>query len=364
LTHDEDEDQSETLGAMTGGGHAANSGRTADAFGRAILPSVSRTFALSIRFLPGELGAAVRCAYLICRIADTIEDAPSIGAARKAELLDELAALFDDPSVALRLSSSAGDLGGDRAHVELVRNADLVFAAYRDLPPATRQHVSRWVREMIRGMRKFVLAYPQGIRIQTVDEYKEYCYYVAGTVGYLVTDLWREHSSSISARRYEALRARCAAFAEALQTINVLRDVARDARQENSIYVPDELLRAHGSTHATILDPAHGANNRAALSPLVQLAWRDLDEARTYLLTIPRRAVAIRFSCVLPLVFAYATLRDLTRVPGAFLRHDAVKISRGEVKSLLIVSAMAVLSNRALSWLVERARTRPLILVP
>jgi hypothetical protein len=34
------------------------------------------------------------------------------------------------------------------------------------------------------------------------------------------------------------------------------------------------------------------------------------------------------------------------------------------VKSLLIVSAMAVLSNRALSWLVERARTRPLILVP
>jgi farnesyl-diphosphate farnesyltransferase len=197
-----------------------------------------------------------------------------------------------------------------------------------------------------------------------VDEYKEYCYYVAGTVGYLVTDLWREHSSSISARRYEALRSRCAAFAEALQTVNVLRDVARDARDENSIYVPDELLRAHGSTHATILDPAHGASNLAALSTLVQLAWRDLDEARTYLLTIPRRAIAIRFSCVLPLVFAYATLRDLTRAPGASLRHDSIKISRGEVKSLLIVSAMAIMSNRALAWLVERARTRPLILVP
>ena len=39
-----------------------------------ILPSVSRTFALSIRFLPGTLGRAVTTAYLLCRIADTIED--------------------------------------------------------------------------------------------------------------------------------------------------------------------------------------------------------------------------------------------------------------------------------------------------
>jgi farnesyl-diphosphate farnesyltransferase len=337
-------------------------GNDAATFGRAILPAVSRTFALSIRFLPGELGAAVRCAYLICRIADTVEDAPSTDVARKAELLDALSAAFDEPSAALRFSERASDLQGDRAHLELVRRADLVFAAYRELRPATRQHVRRWVREMIAGMRKFVLAYPDGIRIQTLDEYKEYCYYVAGTVGYLVTDLWREHSSSISARRYDALRARCAAFAEALQTVNVLRDVARDAEHENSIFIPDELLRAHGSAHATILDPAHGPGNGAALSTLVQLAWRDLDEARSYLLTIPRRAVAIRFSCVLPLLFAYATLRDLTRVPGALLRHDAVKISRGEVKSLLVVGALSVLSNRALSWLVERARTKPLVL--
>ena len=341
---------------------ASERGNDPDAFGRAILPAVSRTFALSIRFLPGELGAAVRCAYLACRIADTIEDAPVVQASYKAELLDSLARSFDDPQACHAVSAAAGILQGDRAHLELVRKTDLVFAAYRELSPNTRQHVRRWVREMIAGMRKFVLTYPDGIRIQTLDEYREYCYYVAGTVGYLVTDLWREHSSSISVRRYDALRARCVAFAEALQTVNVLRDVARDAKQENSIFVPNELLRAHGSAHETILDPAHGAGTGAALSTLVQLAWRDLDEARTYLLTIPRRAVAIRFSCVLPLVFAYATLRDLTRVPGALLRHDAVKISRGEVKSLLVVSALAVLSNRALWWLVERTRTKPLVL--
>ena len=53
---------------------------------------------------------------------------------------------------------------------------------------------------MIGGMRKFVLLYPHGIRIQSLEEYREYCYYVAGTVGYLLTDLWHEHAPSIGER--------------------------------------------------------------------------------------------------------------------------------------------------------------------
>ena len=48
--------------------------REAARFSVGILPEVSRTFAISIRFLPGTLGAAVNVAYLLCRIADTIED--------------------------------------------------------------------------------------------------------------------------------------------------------------------------------------------------------------------------------------------------------------------------------------------------
>ena len=46
----------------------------AERFGREVLPAVSRTFALSIRVLPGTLGRAVLTAYLLCRIADTVED--------------------------------------------------------------------------------------------------------------------------------------------------------------------------------------------------------------------------------------------------------------------------------------------------
>lgn len=327
-------------------------------FCQEILPAVSRTFALSIRLLPGDLGAAVRDAYLLCRIADTIEDAPDLGAADKAALLDAFAACFDGPAMVAEFTSRAGTIRGDAAHLRLTRNADLVFAAYRELPETTRQHVRHWVLEMVTGMRKFVLTYPHGIRIQSLEEYKEYCYYVAGTVGYLLTDLWHEHSPSIGKRQYEVLRQSCRAFAEALQTVNILKDVARDAEHENSIYIPEQLLREHGSEHSTILAHERTKENHAALGTLVQLAWHDLDQATLYLLSIPRRALSIRLFCALPLLFAYATLRDLTRTPGAIARREVVKISRGEVKAITVLSMLGVWSNRLMSRLVSRTRLR------
>jgi len=332
-------------------------------FCREILPAVSRTFALSIRALPGTLGHAVLAAYLLCRIADTIEDEPELDAASKAELMDRMLLCFDDAAAAERFPTLVAGIRGEAAHVRLTQHADLVFLHFRALPAATQAHVRRWVIEMVAGMRTFVLRYPAGIRIQSVEEYREYCYYVAGTVGYMLTDLWHEHSSTIGAGRYAVLRERCRAFAEGLQTVNILKDVARDAEHENSIFIPEQLLREHGSSHATILAADRTRQTRAALGALAQLAGQDLELAKAYLLLIPRRAMAIRLFCALPLLFACATLRTLTNGAGApGSARSGVKISRAEVKSLTVLGVLALASNRLLGRLADRARTRPLLL--
>ena len=330
--------------------------QVAERFCRDILPAVSRTFAISIRALPGTLGCAVLDAYLICRIADTVEDEPLLSPAHKAELLDRLLECFESQERADSYGALVPELSGDAAHVRLVRNTGHVFTVFRALPAGTRGHVRRWVTEMVTGMRAFVLRYPAGIRIQTLDEFKDYCYYVAGTVGYLLTDLWYEHSPSIGEARYVVLRERCRAFAQALQTVNILKDVARDAADENSIYVPEQSLRAHGSSHATILSPEFLRANHAAVAELIELAWRDLEEARQYLLLLPRRAIAIRMFCVLPLLFAYATLRDLTTSTAMLTPRGQPKISRLEVKRLLFSGSLLVMSNTGVRWLIECAR--------
>ena len=341
----------------------AVSRRDARRFCEAILPRVSRTFAIGIRVLPGDLGRAVLTAYLICRIADTVEDAPDMTPDAKGPLFDALLACFDGAGPAAAFPALSAAVTGEPAHLALVRHADLVFAHFATLPERTRAIVRQWVTEMALGMKKFVFLYPNGIRIQTVDEFREYCYYVAGTVGYLLTDLWREHSPSITAERYVTLRRHCQAFGQALQTVNILKDVARDAADENSIYLPEQELRRHGSSHATLLSPAFVRQNHAAVAQLIDLAWQDLDEARCYLLQLPRRALAIRLFCVLPLLFAHATLRELTRTTAMLEPGGAPKISRREVKRLLASGTLLIMSNRGVNWLIERAAGRRLPVV-
>ncbi len=329
---------------------------------RDILPRVSRTFALSVRVLPGELGRAVLAAYLLCRIADTIEDAPHLDAQLKATTLDRLLHGFDDSAAATALAADLKNWPGDAAHVELSSGTDKVIALFQSLPAGSQRHVHRWVTEMVRGMRKFVLVYPHGIRIQTIEEYKEYCYYVAGTVGYMLTDLWHEHSHAVSETVYAKLREKSRQFGEALQTVNILKDVAADAEHENSIYIPENSLREHGSGHATILSPSYASANHAALTGLVQLAWADLEDAVRYLLMVPRRAWSIRTFCVWPLLFAFATLRDLTQTRAMLQHGGVVKITRAEVKSLLWLAPLLVGSNSAVRWLVERVKLRAFVI--
>lgn len=338
--------------------------REAERFGQAILPDVSRTFAISIRFLPGTLGRAVLTAYLLCRIADTIEDDNSTAPAKRAELLEEFLRTLTDRDAADAFPALAAGLKGDAAHLALVARADLVLVLFRTLPQRTQDRVAHWVREMGVGMAKFVRTYPAGIRIQTLAEYREYCYYVAGTVGCLLTELWHLHAPAVGKREFEKLWVKCQAFGEALQTVNILKDIAWDAQHENSIYIPASDLAAQGSSHETLLSPQHLEHNHKAVAHFIELARTDLDDALEYILLIPRRAVAIRAFCVLPLLFAYATLRDLSGSRAMLTVGGTVKISRREVKSLMVAGLVALVSNAALRRLVQRVKVRPFSLVP
>ena len=74
---------------------------------------------------------------------------------------------------------------------------------------------------------------------------------------------------------------------------------------------------------------------------------------------MPRRALSIRLFCILPLLLAFATLRELVR-RNAMLRPGApVKISRGEVRALLAAAPLVAGSNAMVRWLMCRVRRAP-----
>ncbi|HJX20180.1 MAG TPA: squalene/phytoene synthase family protein, partial [Steroidobacteraceae bacterium] len=70
-----------------------DSGISDEVYQDQILPHVSRTFALTIPQLPPGLRTAVTSAYLLCRIADTIEDEPALSAAETFAFLQRFTAV-------------------------------------------------------------------------------------------------------------------------------------------------------------------------------------------------------------------------------------------------------------------------------
>ena len=331
---------------------AAN-GRAALDFARGIIGRVSRTFAIGIAVLPGDLGKAVLVGYLLCRIADTIEDDGGATAARRQELLARFLECFDDPARAETFAAEASDIAAADSYLDLLRGTKTVFDLLHSLPPQSAAIVEKWTREMTAGMSEFVGRYPAGIRIQTMPEYKRYCYFVAGTVGHLLTDLWFFHSPLVRQRDYDRLLVHCEAFGEALQTINILKDIAWDIEHENAAFVPEDLFRARGSSHQTMLDQAWLTQNREALVGLVQLAKDDLRRSLEYINAIPKLALQIRLFCLLPVLFAVATLREIEKSSAMLQSGGAVKITRAEVRSLILAGSISTISNKTTRWLVS-----------
>jgi farnesyl-diphosphate farnesyltransferase len=345
-------------------GPSPGNASVAHEFARRIMPSVSRTFAVGTSVLRGDLYWAVCVGYLMCRIADTIEDDGSATPERRRALLARYVETFDDPAAASAFGREAADIQGNPAHLELVANTGLVMEVLRALPHGSAAIVKRWTREMVSGMSEFVGRYPSGIRIQTMAEYRRYCYYVAGTVGHMLCDLWYFHSPAVHEREYQKLLADCEAFGEALQTINIIKDIPWDIEHENSAYVPEELLRRNGSSHGEMLSEGRLEANRIAVDELVSLARDDVRRSMNYINNIPKSAFRIRLFCLLPILFAVATLREIEQSTAMLRSGGAVKISRREVRALILAGSLSTVSNTTTRWLVDKTARRRFELGP
>ena len=301
-------------------------------FCRAMLPKVSRTFALGIRLLPGRLQEAVRVSYLLCRIADTIEDGAELPAERKSDLLARLRAGLQEgghDGAALRDVFPAPATDEQR----LVREAERVFRCFRALSPLERRAIRPWVEEMTAGMSEFASRRPAVGELESlssVAELDRYCYYVAGTVGHLLTGLFRIHHPRMPPARYARLEALATSFGLGLQLTNIIKDVADDRRRGWS-FVPRDLCAVAGLRPADLQDPDRFPQAARVMAALIAKAKGHLRDALAYCTTLPRAAYRIRIFCLTSLYFAVRTLRLAERDPRLLDPAHKVKITRGDV---------------------------------
>jgi farnesyl-diphosphate farnesyltransferase len=180
--------------------------------------------------------------------------------------------------------------------------------------------------------------------LATIDDLDRYCWYVAGTVGHLLTELFRLHDPHIDAARHARLKQLATGFGLGLQLVNIIKDVADD-RQRGWSYVPAALCRAHGLEPDHLLDPARTAQATAVMAELVAHARANLDQALDYCCTLPRSAWRLRLFCLTPHYFAVQTLALAERDPRLLDPAHKVKITRGQVRSTILLSHVVAPSN-------------------
>jgi farnesyl-diphosphate farnesyltransferase len=325
-----------------------------EAYQEKILPHVSRTFALTIPELPQGLRRAVTSAYLLCRIADTIEDEPVLSAADTHRYLKRFAAVVGGREEAAPLAREVAASLSERtlpAERDLVRNMERVVRTTSRLGSEQRAAIRRCIGLMCYGMHHFQrTASLNGLaRSSDLDSY---CYYVAGVVGEMLTELFCSYSPAAAERR-GALRELATSFAQGLQMTNILKDVWED-RSRGACWLPREVFARHGVDLARLQSAPFDPRFGAGLTELIGTAHAHLRNALAFTLRIPREEPGIRRFCLWSIGLAVLTLRSIARRPQ-FSSGAEVKVSHAAVALTRLTTGLAVRSDRTLMRLFDWA---------
>ncbi len=329
------------------------------AFCEEYLVRVSRTFAINIKILKGNSYKGLLLAYLLCRIADTIEDDSYFPVSFKMQKLCEYSELLPpSPDYKDQIRNFLKDIAfkQESDSSDLLMNTVRVFNEFVRLPDSMISIISAHVREMAVGMASFQeKGSDKGIIfLENQEELDRYCYFVAGTVGLMITSIFSENSRRITPGIKEKLQARSVAFGLGLQITNIAKDFYGD-RERGWCYVPRSFFIEEG------IDPVEDSFEKKqegfvnAHKRLINLALTYLDEALLYTLDIPRALIRYRLFCLWPLFMALESLAKLSRDQNLF-RGRTVKISREDVKRIVRNTSLAVMSNTALKCMYNRTR--------
>ena len=314
-----------------------------------ILPHVSRTFALTIPQLPEPLRVAVTNAYLLCRIADTIEDEPALPPEETLAFLERfMGVVAGRENAALLASEVEGRLSNRTLATErdLIVNMVRVLNVTASLSPPQRSAIQRCVDLMCYGMPRFqATASIRGLA-QAAD-LDEYCYYVAGVVGEMLTELFCEYSEG-AARNRAALQSLAVSFAQGLQMTNILKDVWED-RSRGACWLPQEVFARYGVDLTQLNATAANPGFDAAMNELIGVAHAHLRNALDYTLLIPAGQTGIRRFCLWAVGLAVLTLQKIHKSPG-FTAGSQVKISRRAVTMTRILTDLSIRND----WMLRR----------
>ena len=321
-----------------------------------ILRSVSRSFYLSIRFLPAQLREPIALAYLLARTADTVADTAQIPGSVRMETLKLVSNSIQGTGsrdVVAEVIASVVSLQANASERQLLESLPDCLACLEGMEHADRNDIRILLEKITRGQTLDLQRFDnsQEIRaLSTAADLDEYTYLVAGCVGEFWTQLCFRHVRQFSCRTEDEMLALGKRYGMALQLINVLRDAGSDLRAGRCYFPEHELNAAHVAPSQILADPKR-------FQPIYR-TWLDkakagLASGMEYSRAIKNRRV--RASTVLPALIGARTL-SLLEASGPAALQRTVKVPRHEVRAMILSLGLAFASRRQIDAIFNRAK--------
>lgn len=319
-----------------------------------LLKNTSRSLYLSVQALPKNMRPAFGIAYLLCRYADTIADTPLIAPARRLDWIGQFPALLEEQNQT-QISRLTQEIEGGSENpyeAELIRRLAPCLQALNRIRPHQRACIMEVVRAVCEGMKTDLRTFPpenagEIKAFACAEDLMHYCRLMGGKPGLFWSKLiYQLTPVPMPEQDFYELGQH---IGDALQIVNILRDLPKDLRI-GRCYFPQEELSAQGLTPYDLLD----AKNSARFEPVKRkwIAWgvQRLKSGLAYFEQLPKMQLGQRAAVAWPILWSADTLFKVYQTPDLLNPKKRVKISRATIYATMALTPLMLLSNRLFSY--------------
>ena len=315
-----------------------------------LLKKTSRSLYLSARILPRSIRPAFAIAYLLCRYADTMADTNLLPASRRlywvnkfpqivrAQNLEDQTTLFQE----LRGSSE------NPYEKTLLLHLEECLEAFRRMDPDLKLYIAEVVESVCEGMKLDLGRFPtkkgQGIgALKTQKELWEYCRLMGGKPGLFWSKLIERVTPVFLPR--EIFFDLGQHIGDALQIVNILRDLPRDLRN-GRCYFPQEDLDKQNLTPRDLMFTKNSLRFAPIKKYWIQMGREKLEQSFDFYAAIPKRQWRLRVAVAWPIFWTADTFRKINEASDLLNPTRRIKISKKRIYSTMFASPLFALSNR------------------
>ncbi|XP_062025155.1 squalene synthase 2 isoform X2 [Rosa rugosa] len=292
------------------------------AFCYTMLHKVSRSFALVIQQLDTELRNAVCIFYLVLRALDTVEDDTAIETDVKLPILIDFHRHIYDAKWHFAC--------GTKEYKVLMDEFHHVSTAFLELGKGYQEAIEDITKRMGAGMAKFICK-----EVETVDDYDEYCHYVAGLVGLGLSKLF--HAAELEDLATDELSNSMGLF---LQKTNIIRDYLEDINEipKSRMFWPRQIWSKYVNKLEDLKYEENSDKAVQCLNDMVTNALIHMEDCLKYMSAL--RDPAIFKFCAIPQIMAIGTLA---------LCYNNIEVFRGVVKMRRGLTAKVIDRTRTMA---------------